>query len=384
MRILTLLDAFKLGGAETLIANLARVAGTAGIELDVVSLHPPSPDRSALEPMLRDAGLEPRYLGVQRTLDPAGLRALVREIKTSRCDVVHAHLEMAITLGVPAARMAGVPAVCTFHHVHRPISGRTAARERLAVEAATRSSRVVFVSEASRRSFADAHRAGRPVPANWTVLHNGIDTSDFTPPAPGVPARLPAGMVPEGHGPVVMVLAALRDFKGIRHAVDAWPAVLREHPTAHLLLVGSGSEEDALRRQVAELGLQERVTFAGMRLDVPDLVRAVDMTVLPSVFGENLPTVLMEAGACGKPVVASRIGGIPDIVEDGVTGLLVPPSDPGAIAAAVVRLLDDPQERERMGAAGRARVLEHFSAQVWAQRLAALYREVQVRQGAVA
>lgn len=134
VRVLTLVDAFRLGGAETLIAQLGRVAGTAGFEMDVLSLLPPSDEHSKLEPLLRESGLTPRYLGIRRTLDPRAPRLLAAAIKESGADVVHAHLEMAMTLAVPAARLAGRKTLCTWHHVHRPLPGRAAWREKLAVE----------------------------------------------------------------------------------------------------------------------------------------------------------------------------------------------------------------------------------------------------------
>ncbi len=384
MRVLTVVDALKLGGAETLIAQLGRVSAEADIELSVLSLHGRSPERSRLEPLLRESGVEPEYLGVRRTLDVSGFRRLVGHLKQAKPDVVHAHLEMAMTMGIPAARRAGIPAVGTFHHVHRPLSGRASGRERLAVEIATRSAAAIFVSQASLISFADRYRRGRPVPASWTVVHNGIDLDYFTPAATGGIAPLPADLGLGGNGPVVTILAALRDFKGITHAIDAWPVVLARQPTARLLLVGSGEQEQALRAQVARLALTESVVFAGMRSDVPDVLRGSDLVVLPSIYGENLPTVLMEAGGCGRPVVASDVGGISDIVADGQTGLLVPPGDSPAIAAAILRLLAAPDLREQMGEAGRRRMERLFDARLWARSLHAVYQKAIDASGRVA
>lgn len=386
MRVLTVVDALKLGGAETLIAQLGRVSAEAGIELSVLSLHGRSPERSRLEPLLRESGVEPEYLGVRRTLDVSGFRRLVGHLRQTRPDVVHAHLEMAMTMAIPAARRAGIPAVGTFHHVHRPLSGRASGRERLAVEIATRSAAAIFVSQASLNSFAERYRRSRPVPASWTVVHNGIDLDYFTPQAGGGMAPLPAdlGLDPAGTGPVITILAALRDFKGITHAIDAWPAVLAGQPTARLLLVGSGEQEQSLRAQVARLGLAGSVIFAGMRSDVPDVLRGSDLVVLPSIYGENLPTVLMEAGGCGRPVVASDVGGISDIVADGETGLLTPPGDSPAIAAAVLRLLADADLRDRMGEAGRRRMERLFDARLWARSLHAVYRKAIDADGRVA
>ena len=309
MRVLTVVDAYRLGGAETLIAQLARVAAAAAdVELSVLSLHGPSDDRSKLAPLLEAAGLEPRYLGTKRTLDVPAFGRLVKFIRKADVDVVHTHLEMATTLGVPAAALAGTPSVSTFHHVHRTLSGRASARERLAVEAAKRSAATIFVSQASLKSFADRY-CRRPPPSSWKVVHNGIDVDYFTPHRSGSTVSILDDFGLERRR-VVTVLAALRDFKGIRHAVDAWPDVLKRYPDARLLLVGSGPEEEALRAQVDAAQLTDAVLFAGMRSDIPEILRVSEVVLLPSVYGENLPTVLMEAGACGRPVVASNVGGI--------------------------------------------------------------------------
>ncbi len=228
MRVLTVLDAFRLGGAETLIAQLGRVASDVGLEMRVLSLHGYSDEHSTLAPLLEQAGLVPEYLGASRTVDVAAFVRLTQLIKSSGVDIVHAHLEMAMTQALPAARLAGIPSVGTFHHVYRPLHGRAAARERLAVEVATRSQAAIFVSQASLTSFKDRYRPRRPTPRSWTVVHNGVDLDYFSPGAADVVAAPPSGLDLEGKR-VVTVLAALRDFKGIIHAVRAWPTVLARH-----------------------------------------------------------------------------------------------------------------------------------------------------------
>lgn len=374
MRVLTVIDALRLGGAETLVAQLARVSAAADLEVTVLSLHGFSAEHSKLAPLLQESGVEPAYLGVRRTLDVPAFLRLARLIRDTRPDIVHAHLEMAMTMALPAAALSGTPAVGTFHHMHRPLSGRARGRERLAVEVATRSNAAIFVSRASLDSFADGYRPGKPVPASWKVVHNGVDLDYFSLPASGTPARFPADLG-LGGGPVVTVVAALRRLKGIHHAVDAWPAVLARFPAARLLLVGAGTEEPSLRAQVAALSLGEAVVFAGMRSDIPAILRASDVVLLPSVYSENLPTVLMEAGGVGRPVVASDIGGVGDIVVDGKTGLLVPPGDSAAIAHALTSLLGNPALGAEMGAAGRERMERLFDARLWARSLRTVYEE---------
>jgi glycosyltransferase involved in cell wall biosynthesis len=374
LRVLTVIDALRLGGAETLVAQLGRVAADADLEMEVLSLQGPSEEHSRLAPLLEEVGLQPRYVGIGRLLDPAGFVRLVKAISASNADIVHAHLEMAVTLAIPAATMAGVPSVGTFHHVHRPLSGRAAAREKLALEVASRSQAAIFVSQASLDSFARRYRAGRAVPASWTVVHNGIDLNYFSPAGPTADLGL-------GDGQPVTVLAAHRDFKGIIHAVRAWPSVVAAHPRARLLLVGSGPQELALRASVSELRVRDSVVFAGTRSDVPEVLRASEIVVLPSVYGENLPTVLMEAGGCARPVIASDVGGIRDIVADGETGLLVPPGDEARLAAAINELLDNADRRRRLGLAGRQRMESLFDARLWAANLIRVYEHAMRHKG---
>ncbi len=371
MRVLTLIDALRMGGAETLLAPLAGVARAAGIEFDVVGISPASENSEKTLQVLRESGVEPRSLRVKRLLDPTAVPQLAREIRRSGADVVHAHLEMAMTLAVPAAALARRPVISTFHHVARPLAGRAAWRERLAVAAATRSDRALFVSDASLAAFRDRYRPDG-APANWEVVHNGIDLRTFTagPADPEVRRELGGGP-----GSLVVVPAAFRDFKGIPVAIEAWAAVRERVPDAVLSLVGGGELEPELRAAVAATGLPEgAIVFAGVRTDMPAVYRAADLVLLPSTHGENLPTVLIEAAGAGRAVVASAIGGIPDIVADGQTGLLFTPGRAPELATAVLTLLSDPDTRARMGAAAVQRAHTCFSAESWLGRLRPIYQ----------
>lgn len=373
VRALVLIDAFRMGGAETLLAPMIVASRATDVQMDVISVLSEAPNSEKTMKILAAAGISTRSLGIRRLLDPVGVPRLAGVIRRGGYDVVHAHLELAMTLGVPAAALAGRPAVCTFHHVARPMTGRAAWRERLAVEAATRSRRVLFVSEASRRSFQEAYRPRR-MPANWEVMHNGIDLTNFTPGEgdPSVRAHLSGGRT----GPIVVLPAAFRDFKGIPVAVKAWPTVRQRFPDAVLSLAGGGELESELRQLVTDNRLDDSVVFAGVRTDMPDVYRAADVVLLPSIYGENLPTVLIEASATSRAIAASRVGGIPDIVIDNVTGLLFESGSEQGLADAVCRLLEDAELRQRLGAAARDRAQEEFSSSVWVDRLRSTYLEL--------
>jgi glycosyltransferase involved in cell wall biosynthesis len=369
MRILVLIDAFRMGGAETLLAPLAAASAGTDVVMDFVGVSPESVNADKTMTILADAGIRPRSLGIHRLLDRRALPRLVAEIRGY--DLVHAHLEMAMTLAVPAARLARRPVFCTFHHVARPLEGRAHWRERLAVEAASRSNGALFVSEASRASFQQRYRPSG-LPPNWGVLHNGIDV-DLYRPGPANPAvRREIG---GSAGPLVVLPAAFRDFKGIPVAVQAWRTVHHQHPDATLALVGGGPLEPELRAAVDAAGLTESIVFAGVRTDMPEVYRAADVILLPSTHGENLPTVLIEASASGRAIAASRIGGVPDIVADEATGLLFEPNDPAALAFTIGRLIQDAELRKTLGQKAVLRAAQEFSAAAWLSRLRTLYSD---------
>jgi glycosyltransferase involved in cell wall biosynthesis len=371
LRVLTVIDAYRMGGAETLLAPLAVAATQAGVDMQFVAVASESLNDQKTLQILAEAGVRLRSLGIKRLLDPRAVPLLVREMRRSHCDIVHAHLDMAMTLATPAATLARKPVVATFHHVASPLSGRTAKRERVAVEAATRGDRTLFVSQASLDSFQRAYRP-KGAPTSWQVVHNGIDLANYrrTPPVPSV-----RNTIGTSAGQVVVLPGALRDLKGIPVAIRAWPRVLARFPHAVLSLVGGGELEGQLRALVAELGLTDAVRFVGVRTDMPLVYAVADVVLLPST-NENLPTVLIEASACGRAVAASRVGGIPDIVLDGVTGLLFEADDEASLADTVCRLLGDADLRDRLGRAAEERAGTYFSSSAWIGNLVAVYESV--------
>ncbi|WP_281689050.1 glycosyltransferase family 4 protein [Pseudonocardia thermophila] len=385
MRILQIIDSFSYGGAERLLATLNSVAPDAGLDMTVTSLAPASQGRNASLPVLEAAGLEPAYADVDKLLDPQGIPKLVRVIKASGCEVVHAHLGYSATLVPIAARIAGVPCVSTLHHLPRrrdALSDKV--KSWLCIQSAERGHALIFVSDAARRAAGQIYR---PHPS-WRTLHNGVDLTSFNP-VDGPPAPLPADIdVPPG-APVVSIVAAVREPKGHEYAVAAWPKVRAQVPDAVLLIVGDGPHLPALRAKAEGV---PGIVFTGAREDVPAILRGSTLALLPSLT-EALPTSLIEAAATGLAVVATTVGGTPETVEHGRTGILVEPRDSDAIATAVTDLLIDSARRAQYGAAGRKLAEDRFDLRRWAGRLADVYaealgendrRRTAIRPGAIA
>lgn len=367
LRVLVMIDSLALGGAESLLTGFIDVAPSAGLEVRVAVVSPSDDSRRQMLPALVERGASPDFLGIHRLLSWRGVPETVKAIRRSGCDLVHAHLEYASTLAAPAGWITGCPVISTFHHVPAPGAGwRNDVRERLAVAAAAASARTVFVSESSRARFA----ARYPIMANrnWEVVRNGIDVRAFSPAERLMPPDLG---VPPG-APVALLPAALRGGKGHELAIRSWPAVTAAHPEARLLLAGSGHEEVRLRGLAEKYGVVESVLFAGFRSDVASLMQASSLVLLPS-RSEALPTVLMEAAACGRAVVASNLEGIPEVVSDGKTGLLVDPDDADGFSKAVIDLLSDTSRRNAMGRRARERAVRDFSLERWVTDLRGLY-----------
>ena len=211
---------------------------------------------------------------------------------------------------------------------------------------------------------------GDGVPADRIeVVHDGVNVTTIDK-QPVVDAHA-AFWLPKG-APIVGNVAALAAHKGQRYLVAAAGGVVRELPDTRFLIIGEGELRDPLERQIHDLGLDRHVVLAGFRADVLGLVKSLDVFVMSSIT-EGLGSAILEAMVCSRPVVATRAGGIPEAVDDEVTGLIVPPQDEQALSAALLRLLKSPDLRDQFGRAGRQRVIDSFSVDRLVQGTAAVY-----------
>jgi glycosyltransferase involved in cell wall biosynthesis len=304
-------------------------------------------------------------------LDSAALLRLTRVFAKERPDLVHAHTYKAGVLASLAGRIAGVPAVVFTPHGHifsrgARIPGVPDGLKLEVLRWVTRAAqgcadRITALSDPDL----EQQVALRLSPASkYVVVRNGIDVERFA----GPRTRQFEGT------PVIGAVGRFSEEKGHRYLIEAMAAVRRALPRSRLVLVGYGALEGDLRGRAARLGLDGAVTFAGER-DSADVLTSFDLFVQPSLY-ESQGLALLEAMAAGVPAVASRVGGVGDVVRDGDTGLLVPPADPDALAAAIVRLAGAPDLALALTQRAAGHVRANFSAETMVDSYARLYREL--------
>lgn len=236
--------------------------------------------------------------------------------------------------------------------------------------------RVICVSDAVRQVVLDREQVA---PERTVVIHNGIALPEPRP-ADGVHhTRRELGFGPD-HLVVGMVSNLNRPIKGVKYFIESLPAIADRVPSARFVILGDGGEREAHRQRAAVLGVSDKLLFAGYQPEVQRFYEAMDVSVLTSL-SEGLSITILESMSHGLPVVATEVGGNPELVIDGETGLLVPPRRPQVFAEAVIRVLADSNLRESFGRAGRQRIEEHFSLHLVARRYEALYREVLLADG---
>ncbi len=311
-------------------------------------------------------GLDLVPLAPKTEMDLAAAWRLSRLIRQLGPDVVHAHDPHGVAMAALALSMSTQPSkppLIAARRVDFRLRGSALSRWKY-----RQVDCFICASEAIRQMLiADGVEADRAV-----TVHEGIDLGRVDA-APRL--NLHEEFWLPHQAPLVGNVAALVPHKGQRHLVEAAALAVREVPDARFVIAGEGELRAALERQIKDRHLEKHVLLAGFRPDVLSLHKAFDIFVLSSVT-EGLGTSLLDAMACGKPIVATTAGGIPEVVVDGETGILVPPRDPEAMARAIVTLLTDDALRRRMGEAGLARVRERFSAERMVQDTLEVYGRV--------
>jgi glycosyltransferase involved in cell wall biosynthesis len=301
--------------------------------------------------------------------DQAAVRALTTHLALVQPDVIHTHMyraDVVGTLAVRALRESGRRAPYVISTVHSSRVRSHADRELLR-QLTPDMDQLIAVSKSIERKIADEHRTGAPV----RLIYNGVDLQRYDHQGP-VTLSEEFGLEPGSK--VVGVVARLEPEKGHQTLIEAWPHVLRAVPAAYLLIVGEGSRREFLEEWAAAHKVAHRVVFTGRRDDIPAVTAGLDVAVLPS-WREAQGLSILEAMALSRPVVASDVGGIPEMIEDRVTGLLVEHDNPVALADAIVRLLADPPFAERIAKAGHDLAHDRFCIELMVKAIEQIYDE---------
>jgi glycosyltransferase involved in cell wall biosynthesis len=351
-------------GGEAQVVYLARGLKARDHE-QWIACPPGSPllDRAAAE------GIGVLPVAMRTELDPFAVWKLARFCKTQRIQVIHMHTSHAVTLGGLAGKIARVKVKIVSRRVDFSIKNSPFSKWKYLWGA----DRILAISNGVRDVLMNDGIAQDRI----EVVPSGIDLSRFDSSLSPEPVRRELGL--DAKAFVVGTVAHFADHKGHRYLVEAMPRVMAAAPETRWLLVGDGELRKSVEEQTARLGVSPYVVFTGFRTDIPHLLAAMDLFVLPSVL-EGLGTSTMDAMAMGKPVVATRTGGIPEVVQSGVTGFLVPPKDPAALADAILRLIRDAPLRRQMGLVGRRRAVERFGADVMVERTEQIYRRLLERK----
>jgi glycosyltransferase involved in cell wall biosynthesis len=349
---LFLITTTDFGGTESILLELVRRMTGGEHEVSVCSLCPLGQIGHEIEA----AGVTITTLGMSanpsfRELAVAAIR-LARMLDRERIDLVQSFLYRANVVATLAVKMSRRrPRLVSGQRSLNPAGFQKAAR---AVKWTRRFSDVVVaVSEAVRDEVLASERTP---PERVIVIRNGVDTSVFTP-VDGTRARAQLGLTSDAF--VVGGVGRLAPVKGFQHLIDAAGVLERRGVEIDVLLVGDGPDREELRQRAAAANLAKRVHFLGVRRDLTELYATMDVFALPSVQ-EGSPNALLEAMACARPIVASLVGGVPEIVVDGGCGLLTPAGDVESLADALVRVKNDVELRGRLGAAARIRVEEAY------------------------
>jgi glycosyltransferase involved in cell wall biosynthesis len=368
LRVLHLVDSLNIGGTENQMAGVALRMQQKGDRITVGCLRAEGP----LLQVLQRAGIPVVEFRKEKTLlSVNGVRQLLHLMAFlgGRFDVVHAHDLWSTLLGVPAARLARVPVIISSRRYLADLEWYTPLRNRVVRFLYTLSTRVLVNSQAVRQQLVTRDQVA---PEKVRVVYNAVDVERFT----GLWRRkntlLP--MVAE-RSRVVAVLANMYSrVKGHDCLISAARIVCQSEPDVVFLLIGDGPERPRLEAQTRDAGLEKNIVFIGQRTDIPELLACCDLSVLPS-DNEAFPNALVESMSSGLPVVATAVGGSKEIIENEVTGLLVPPGKPQELATAVLRLLRDPKLAKRLARAGRKDVQKRFSFDRLMAELDHLYKE---------
>lgn len=370
INVLLFITELNVGGAERIVEQLASGLARDRYNVKVVCLYDPH----AIGAEIQAAGVPVIDLDMRGKMDLRAPYRLFRLLQEGNVQVLHAHLFHANLLAATIGRLARVPVIIATRHSVEIGGGHREWVNRLVrplCDAVVAVSREVCEAEA-RCSSIDLDKL--------VMISSGVKGQIFEEVDQASMERLQSLWKIQPESCLVGTVGRFVEPKGYTYLLDALAKIQTQISDTKALLVGDGVLRQPMEDKARELGLSDTVVFTGTRRDVPGILALLDVFVMSSLW-EGLPIALLEAMAAGLPVVATSVGGTPEVVVDGVTGLLVPPRDPDALAEAILTLLRDPGLRQRMGQAGRERVREQFSVEKMVKEIEGLYQRLLAEKG---
>jgi len=371
--IVYIIDGLGMGGAERLMVPLLRNLNRKFFEPRICVLQVKNGNPVAKD--IRALGVPVDLISVKQLRDITAIYRIRKYLKAVKADLVHTQLEFANSLGSFASKLLGLPSVCTIHTIpSQDMKVKSKIHQEIeALSLRFFCDRIIAVSEEARLFYIEISNAS---PQKVITIYNGIDLTNFIN-IDHYEARLEVrkelGIPLDAN--LLTTVAVLRHLKGVQFMIRALSAVLEATPNTYYLIVGGGAHHDALADEADKGRVKEHVVFAGLRNDIPRLLAASDIFVLPTLT-DALPTVLAEAMAARLPIVASAVGGVPEMVTDGRNGYLVSSGSPGELTDACITLLTDPVMRNEMGQNGWQIVNEKFNIHGQIGQLEKLYLEL--------
>ena len=374
-RILKVVPTLMCGGTENQFMALGRLLDRSRFDVAFACLRRWGP----FVDELRELGIPLREYQVDtfRSVHALAQQArLARQIARGRIDIVHAYNFYGNVFAIPPARLMAPVVIASIRDRSPYLTPMQKRVQRYACQFAD----CILVNADAVREWLVQEEGYDP--SKIVVIRNGVDMTRFNGAPAGDRIRHELEIPPDAR--LVVVVSRLARLKGIEHFLEAAAVLKLRYPDVRFLIVGETSPPDPaylveLQRLAANLGVADRVTFTGRRSDIPAVLSAADVAVMPSL-NEALSNVLLESMAAAAPVVATRVGGTPEALEDGEAGLLVPPGDTGAIIAAVSRLLDDRELACRLGQAARSLIGKRFSVDRMVRSTEDLYAELLTRK----
>jgi glycosyltransferase involved in cell wall biosynthesis len=363
--VLHLITSLDRGGAEQYLLALTRRLDRSRFQPEVAYLT----GRGELVREFIQLSIPVHFIAARARIDPFALWRLTELIRERGYDLVHTHLFRADIYGALATAMTGsTPLVATRHNDDRFFLNPLVALVHYLIS--LRQATIIAISDHIAR-FTLA--CGVSSATKVRRVYHGLDVDLFDREAQSSAVRESLGVTDDAF--LLMTVGRLTDQKGHRFLVEAMPALRAVIPGIRLVIVGEGELAAGLRTLAHKLGVADRVVFAGLRRDVPALLRSTDAFVLPSIW-EGFGIVLLEAMAAHKPIIASRVSTVPEIILDQETGLLVPPGDVSALVQAVTTIERDPGRARLMGEQGRQRLEQHFSLDAMLSQTESIYAQV--------